>query len=167
MKRITFLFLSLCGISLSSQNRIPDMDKGVYIYEEIGKPFQERTCLILGKSGGKWFGRINATTDEFETAREGYEPGYIVAPLEQIKVVNDSTLSFSVTIRRQFQYGIPLYVRNETEAVRQGIPLWTQTGWQAEPSSTRQYQVVLSDKQIVVLPNEVNDFSRRVFMLVE
>lgn len=167
MKKFLLLALLLCSVSLSAQKGFLPVGGELHIYEEKGKDSKEQTCFLVQCSNGSWIGRMNATTDEFEIAREGYTPGYIIAPLENIKVVNDSTLSFSVTTRKQFQSKVPLYIQNEEEALQYGIPTWIQSGWLAEPTSTRHYEVVFSKAKMVILPNGVNDKYRREFILVK
>lgn len=167
MKKFLLLVLSLCSISLSAQKGLFPVGGELHVYEEKGRDSKEQTCFLIQHSNGSWIGRMNATTDEFEIAREGYTPGYIIAPLENIKVLNDSTLSFSITTHKQFQCGIPLFIQNEEEALQYGIPTWVQTGWLPEPTATRYYEVVFSKTKMCVLPNRVNDKDRREFILVK
>lgn len=92
----------ICSISLSAQERV-DIDTLLYRYHN---PEQDNYSDMLPedcymelylengilKKGFFW-----GTTDEFERAREGYECGYFVMPMTDIKQGKDS-ISFSLNI---------------------------------------------------------------------
>ena len=130
MKKL-FLFISLSWATLSasaqSEVLLPQAQQ-TYIYEEqltypAGRG--DRCYLIFWKDSLGVHGCLNATTDEFYVAREGYLPGYEIRPLQNIIVKQDS-LSFTVEAGVEFDYPVPLYCKEEATAQRMGIPLWIQ-----------------------------------------
>ena len=100
MKKL-FLFISLSWATLSasaqSEILLPQAQQ-TYIYEEqLTYPTgtEDRCYLIFWQDAQGLHGCLNATTDEFYLAREGYLPGYEIRPLQNIVVKQDS-LSFTV-----------------------------------------------------------------------
>lgn len=140
-------------------------------YESVSwdnKPLKnigERTFFIFWQESGKLKGRLNGTTDEIVTAREGYRPGYIVAPLHDIKVINDSTITFSIANTMQFGCELPLYVKNEAEATQLGYPSWADVSSNSLPPSQRQYTVSFSGKTLIIRPDGAYDKFERLFRL--
>ena len=110
---VSFL-LSTCPTSMKSRSHIHREERIVAILS-FGK-------ILLGVHGC-----LNATTDEFYVAREGFLPGYEIRPLQNIIVKQDS-LSFTVEAGVEFDNPVPLYCKEEATAQRMGIPLWIQKG---------------------------------------
>ena len=130
MKKL-FLFISLSWATLSasaqSEVLLPQAQQ-IYIYEEqLTYPTgtEDRCYLIFWQDAQGIHGCLNATTDEFYLAREGYLPGYEIRPLQNIIVKQDS-LSFTVEAGVEFDNPVPLYCKEEATAQRMGIPLWIQ-----------------------------------------
>ena len=92
----------------------------------IGK--RESLLSYLSEDSLGVHGCLNATTDEFYVAREGFLPGYEIRPLQNIIVKQDS-LSFTVEAGVEFDNPVPLYCKEEATAQRMGIPLWIQKRW--------------------------------------
>ncbi len=100
MKKL-FLFISLSWATLSactqSEILLPQAQQTSIYEEQISHPSggEDRCYLIFWKDSLGVHGCLNATTDEFYLAREGYLPGYEIRPLQNIIVKQDS-LSFTV-----------------------------------------------------------------------
>ena len=126
MKKL-FLFISLSWATLSasaqSEILLPQTQQ-TYIYEEqLNYPAGrgDRCYLIFWKDSLGVHGCLNATTDEFYVAREGYLPGYEIRPLQNIIVKQDS-LSFTVEAGVEFDYPVPYIARRRLQRQRMGIP---------------------------------------------
>ena len=126
MKKL-FLFISLSWATLSasaqSEVLLPQTQQ-TYIYEEqLTYPTgtEDRCYLIFWKDSLGVHGCLNATTDEFYVAREGYFPGYEIRPLQNIIVKQDS-LSFTVEAGVEFDNPVPLYCKEEGYSAAHGHP---------------------------------------------
>lgn len=158
MQRFFFLlFISLGVLTSSAQIEklvpLPDM---LFIYEEqFDAPIQQdnRCFIVLWKDSLGLHGRMNATTDEFYTAREGYLPGYEIRPLKNI-VVRDSLLSFEVDPGVAFDNPVPLYCKDEAEARRSGIPLWVQKYTNIRFALTHRYTGVIRSDRFITAEGE-------------
>ena len=106
-KLLILLFLSwtLHAVYAQTEGLVP-IEHVSYIYEEqISYPSgrEDRCYLIFWKDSLGVHGCLNATTDEFYVAREGFLPGYEIRPLQNIIVKQDS-LSFTVEAGVEFDY---------------------------------------------------------------
>ena len=130
-KLLILLFLSWrCTLYMLKRKASFLFEHVSYIYEEqISYPSgrEDRCYLIFRKDSLGVHGCLNATTDEFYVAREGFLPGYEIRPLQNIIVKQDS-LSFTVEAGVEFDNPVPLYCKEEATAQRMGIPLWIQKG---------------------------------------
>lgn len=65
------------------------------------------------------------TTDEFTDVREGYECGFFVLPISQIRQKEDS-LFFTLDARKEkfFTKAIPLDITTSQDAMKKGFQLW-------------------------------------------
>ena len=121
------LFWRLHAVYAQTEKLVP-IEHVSCIYEEqrsYPSGIGDRCYLIFWKDSLGVHGCLNATTDEFYVAREGYFPGYEIRPLQNIIVKQDS-LSFTVEAGVEFDYPVPLYCKEEATAQRMGIPLWIQ-----------------------------------------
>ena len=168
MKKL-FLFISLSWATLSasaqSEVLLPQAQQ-IYIYEEqLTYPTgtEDRCYLIFWKDSLGVHGCLNATTDEFYLAREGYLPGYEIRPLQNIIVKQDS-LSFTVEAGIEFDNPVPLYCKEEATAQRMGIPRWIQVG--AKPDvTTHIYKGKIEANRLVIDEGEPFSIPRkRVFI---
>lgn len=96
----------------------------VYSHDDLLQRKGERCFFVLWQEQGTLHGRYNGTTDALEQGREGYLPGYVVAPMQAIKVLNDSTLSFTLSATTQFAYELPLCITSEAQAQALGYEVW-------------------------------------------
>ena len=167
--KILFLFISLSWATLSasaqSEILLPQTQQ-TYIYEEqLTYPTgtEDRCYLIFWQDAQGLHGCLNATTDEFYVAREGYLPGYEIRPLQNIIVKQDS-LSFTVEAGVEFYNPIPLYCKEEATAQHMGIPRWIQVG--AKPDvTTHIYKGKIEANRLVIDEGEPFSIPRkRIFI---
>ena len=159
MKRLLILLIPLILLFLSwtlhavyaQTEKLVPIEHVSSIYEEqltypTGR--EDRCYLIFWKDSLGVHGSLNATTDEFYLAREGYLPGYEIRPLQNIIVKQDS-LSFTVEAGVEFYNPIPLYCKEEATAQRMGIPPWIQKG--AKPDvTTHKYKGKIEVNRLVI-----------------
>ena len=164
---LLFLSLSWAVLSACTQSEVllPQAQQ-TYIYEEqLTYPTggEDRCYLIFWKDSLGVHGCLNATTDEFYLAREGYLPGSEIRPLQNIIVKQDS-LSFTVEAGVEFDNPVPLYCKEEATAQRMGIPLWIQKG--AKPDViTHKYKGKIEANRLVIDDGEPFTIPRkRVFI---
>ena len=168
MKKILILlFLSwtLHAVYAQTEKLVPIEHVSSIYEEQISHPSggEDRCYLIFWKDSLGVHGCLNATTDEFYLAREGYLPGYEIRPLQNIIVKQDS-LSFTVEAGVEFDNPVPLYCKEEATAQRMGIPPWIQKG--AKPDvTTHKYKGKIEANRLVI--DEGEPFSipcKRVFI---
>ena len=168
MKKILILlFLSwtLHAVYAQTEKLVPIEHVSSIYEEQLTYPTggEDRCYLIFWKDSLGVYGCLNATTDEFYLAREGYLPGYEIRPLQNIIVKQDS-LSFTVEAGVEFYNPIPLYCKEEATAQRMGIPPWIQKG--AKPDvTTHKYKGKIEANRLVI--DEGEPFSipcKRVFI---
>ena len=168
MKRfLILLFLSwtLHAVYAQTEKLVPIEHVSSIYEEQLTYPTgrEDRCYLIFWKDSLGVHGCLNATTDEFYLAREGYLPGYEIRPLQNIIVKQDS-LSFTVEAGVEFYYPVPLYCKEEATAQRMGIPRWIQKG--AKPDvTTRIYKGKIEANRLVIDEGEPYSIPRkRVFI---
>lgn len=168
MKKILILlFLSwtLHAVYAQTEKLVPIEHVSSIYEEQLTYPTggEDRCYLIFWKDSLGVYGCLNATTDEFYLAREGYPPGYEIRPLQNIIVKQDS-LSFTVEAGVEFDNPVPLYCKEEATAQRMGIPPWIQKG--AKPDvTTHKYKGKIEANRLVI--DEGEPFSipcKRVFI---
>ena len=168
MKKILILlFLSwtLHAVYAQTEKLVPIEHVSSIYEEQLTYPTggEDRCYLIFWKDSLGVHGCLNASTDEFYLAREGYLPGYEIRPLQNIIVKQDS-LSFTVEAGVEFDYPVPLYCKEEATAQRMGIPPWIQDG--AKPDvTTHKYKGKIEANRLVI--DEGEPFSipcKRVFI---
>ena len=174
MKRLLILLIPLILLFLSwtlhavyaQTEKLVPIEHVSSIYEEqLDYPAgrEDRCYLIFWKDSLGVHGCLNATTDEFFLAREGYLPGYEIRPLQNIIVKQDS-LSFTAEAGIEFYNPIPLYCKEEAAAQRMGIPRWIQEG--AKPHvTTHIYKGKIEANRLVIDDGEPFTIPRkRVFI---
>ena len=153
MKKILILlFLSwtLHAVYAQTEKLVPIEHVSSIYEEQLTYPTgrEDRCYLIFWKDSLGVHGCLNATTDEFYLAREGYLPGYEIRPLQNIIVKQDS-LSFTVEAGVEFDNPVPLYCKEEATAQRMGIPPWIQKG--AKPDvTTHKYKGKIEVNRLVI-----------------
>ena len=164
---LLFLSLSWAVLSACAQAEVllPQAQQTSIYEEQLDYPsgIGDRCYLIFWKDSLGVHGCLNATTDEFYVAREGFLPGYEIRPLQNIIVKQDS-LSFTVEAGVEFDYPVPLYCREEATAQRMGIPRWIQKG--AKPDvTTHIYKGKIEANRLVIDDGEPFTIPRkRVFI---
>ena len=168
MKRfLILLFLSwtLHAVYAQTEKLVPIEHVSSIYEEQLTYPTgrEDRCYLIFWKDSLGVHGCLNATTDEFYLAREGYLPGYEIRPLQNIIVKQDS-LSFTAEAGVEFDYPVPLYCKEEATAQRMGIPRWIQKG--AKPDvTTHIYKGKIEANRLVIDEGEPFSIPRkRVFI---
>ena len=162
---LLFLFWTLHAVYAQTEKLVPIEHVSSIYEEQISHPAggEDRCYLIFWKDSLGVHGCLNATTDEFYLAREGYLPGYEIRPLQNIIVKQDS-LSFTVEAGIEFDNPVPLYCKEEATAQRMGIPPWIQDG--AKPDvTTHKYKGKIEANRLVIDEGEPFSIPRkRVFI---
>jgi hypothetical protein len=101
-----------------SQKSVVDNLVGVYeyIYEYNTKNLTENHYIVLESEHDFVVGRYYGTSDDFDDAREGYLPGFFVAPLRQLSIQGQK-ISFQIELHADdlFLNPIELSIRSSQE----------------------------------------------------
>jgi hypothetical protein len=95
-----------------------------YTYEYNTATLVEDHYILLDSVAGSLRGWYYGTTDDFDSAREGYLPGFFVAGMEELRVSGDS-IAFTLRPRALFAAPVPLRHRDPAEVPRDSLPGWT------------------------------------------
>ena len=162
---LLFLFWRLHAVYAQTEKLVPIEHVSSIYEEQLDYPAGrgDRCYLIFWKDSLGVHGCLNATTDEFYLAREGYLPGYEIRPLQNIIVKQDS-LSFTAEAGVALYNPIPLYCKEEATAQHMGIPRWIQEG--AKPDvTTHIYKGKIEANRLVIDEGEPFSIPRkRVFI---
>lgn len=170
-----FVLLALLSSS-TSQAQIKDRfaEGQRYVYELV--PMQtyllqhtgERCFFVLWQAQGKLYGRYNGTTDAFDRGREGYLPGYVVAPMQDVKVLNDSTLSFTLSTTTPFAYELPLCITSEAQAQALGYAVWRHPLFWDDPDywQPRRFVATCTGHTMMVQPEAESPTAAERYVLV-
>lgn len=175
MKQIMlFLLALLSGLTSQAQMKKHFVEGQRYVYElvyshdDLLQRKGERCFFVLWQEQGTLHGRYNGTTDALEQGREGYLPGYVVAPMQAIKVLNDSTLSFTLSATTQFANELPLCITSEAQAQALGYALWRHPlfGHDSNYWQPRHGVMTLSGDRLRVQPDATNPLQVDHYLLV-
>jgi hypothetical protein len=96
-----------------------------YVYPYNTPDLIENHFIVLDSSGGAVRGWYYGTSDEFDTAREGYLPGFFVAPISGLRLAGEA-ISFTLTRpARFFTTPVPLQYREGADVPRSLLEEWT------------------------------------------
>lgn len=126
----------------------PALASGQVVYEYV-YPYNtpdliENHFIVLDFEGGEARGWYYATSDEFDSAREGYLPGFFVAEMSELRL-SEASISFSLTRpERFFTSAVPLEYRDVTS-----IPVGLIEEWSVPlPVASRAYVGTRSGDEI-------------------
>ena len=87
-----------------------------YIYEYNTKDLNENHYIVLEPDSDFVVGRYYGTSDDFDDAREGYLPGFFVAPMRQLSIQGQK-ISFQIELQEDelFLKPIDLSIRSSQE----------------------------------------------------
>lgn len=117
----------------------------VYFYEYNIPSLEENHYVVLEADDDELRGWYFGTTDDFDSGREGYLPGFFVAPMENLTVVGDRIFfSLRVSSDECFSKPVPRHYRSASEVPTDEIERWPQT-IRMEP---RAYEGVITPEAI-------------------
>jgi hypothetical protein len=130
-----------------AQSDAPDGGPAIYqyVYPHNTSELIENHYIVLDSIDGTLRGWYYGTSDEFDSGREGYLPGFFVAEMEGLRVAN-GTISFALRPSTMFKSPVPL--QNRTSA---DVRLEKWTGPQLQGVS--RYSGSLTTDQIVINTN--------------
>ena len=156
------LVLALAApVVLSCQNRAAGGYPAVYryTYEYNTEDLIEDHFIVLDRVEGAVVGWYYGTSDEFDAVREGYRPGFFVAPMEGLRILPDGALAFS--LRRPasfFTAPVPLRYRSEAD-----LPPGSLDAWPVElPDGSRDYAGTMRGDELVLTTERVPRVFRRI-----
>ncbi|MGF7057425.1 hypothetical protein [Brassicibacter mesophilus] len=136
-----------------------------YDYENDSEDLIEDHYIVLEIVNGKLQGRYYGTSDEFDEVREGYYPGFFVANMQNLEIVDD-VITFSVEVQESdlFSKEISVEYKTSGEIPLDENPIWENRhiieGVEQNP---RHYTGRIVDGEILL---EV-EYGTRVFKRVE
>ena len=132
-----------------------------YEYEHNTDYLSEDHYIVIEKVNDKLAGRYYGTTDDFDTAREGYYPGFYVSSMRDLKISKDS-ITFNIQLHKNEIFSMPVDLKYKTsmEVPLEQNSLWDNNHIFEDPViNHKDYEgIIINDKiQIDV------DFGPRVF----
>jgi hypothetical protein len=117
-----------------------------YVYPYNTPDLTENHYLVLDTSGPEPRAWYYGTSDEFDTAREGYLPGFFVAPTTDL-ALSAAAISFAIDRPdRFFAAPVPLDYRSPDD-----VPAGLLGEWSVPlPTAARRYAGTLSDDTITL-----------------
>jgi hypothetical protein len=121
---IAALLTGACGANSSAQTAVSSAVYE-YVYPYNTPDLIENHYVVLDSAGGELRGWYYGTSDEFDAAREGYLPGFFVAPMETLRITGGA-ISFRLTRpARFFVAPVPLEYRDADAVPPGALEEWT------------------------------------------
>jgi hypothetical protein len=142
------LILLACLLAPVSGAEAQAPTTGTYLFEY---PYNtpeliEDHFIVLEGGGSELRGWYYGTSDEFDAGREGYLPGFFVAPLTGLSVAGDA---ISFTLNRPGRFFVAPVPRRYRDA--EDVPAGMVAEWNVPlPTDSRQYAGTLRGGQIVL-----------------
>jgi hypothetical protein len=126
--RVTFIATTLIATAACAAQRESRAAGYPRVYEytyEFNTPsLVENHYIVLDSAGGAIRGWYFGTSDDFDSGREGYLPGFFVAPMEGLRISGDA-ISFALRPRELFASPVPLRYRDSAAMPRELLQKWT------------------------------------------
>jgi len=86
---------------------------------------EENHYIVLTEKNGKTVGLYYGNSDDFDEAREGYDPGFFVVPMNELKIGKD-TIRFVLDVKdsNMLDKPINLQIKSTQEALNAGYKNW-------------------------------------------
>jgi hypothetical protein len=142
------LVLIGCLLAQVSDVRAQVPMTGTYVHEYAYSTPEliEDHFIVLAEADGELRGRYYGTSDEFDEAREGYLPGFFVAPMEGLVITGDQVAFTLNRPSRFFAAPVPLHFESVAD-----IPSGLLDEWDVPlPAESRQYAGTLLGGEIVL-----------------
>jgi len=98
-----------------------------YVYPYNTSDLIENQYIIIEIRDSTYIGLYYGTTDEFDPMREGYAPGFFIAPMDHLKISGDS-ITFTLWVANENIYDKPvdLKIKSNGQAKKEGYQNWIQ-----------------------------------------
>jgi hypothetical protein len=110
LRLFPFVPFVACLLFLAKQSDASDLKKlsGIYEYVyENNATLIENHYIELDASKALPTGTYYGTSDDFDDSREGYLPGFFMAPMSDLELT-DSVIRFKVTVRKGSMWSKPI-----------------------------------------------------------
>lgn len=151
--------------TIDIKNDVVNIDKYIgtyeYIYPDNTEDLIENQYIIIDKKDSKYFGLYYGTTDEFDETREGYLPGFFVAPMDNLEINND-TIKFTLSVDDKdfFEKPIDRDIKSTEEAFKAGYENW---GVKMNKKFSKKYSGVIKDNGQIFFKGQ-EDFLDKTFI---
>ena len=156
------------NVEISNMPNISSMDDHIgiycYDYEDDTPDLIEDHYIVLKNVRGRVIGRYYGTSDDFDQAREGYNPGFFVADMRDLQIVNNE-ISFAVYLSENDLFSKPVNLKYKYS---KGVPIDENPLWQnkqiieVSDNNPRKYKGKIVNGEIIV---EIED-GKRIFKKV-
>jgi len=162
---IAIVLAIAAGIKLmrNDQNSNHDFEAyaGVYYfdYQQDSADLIEDHYIVIETYEGKLRGYYYGTSDDFDHAREGYAPGFFVAQMKDLNIVN-GTIRFDIQLFSRDIFSAPVdlsYKQSDTVSVESNAPWLNAQIFSAENGIMNNYQGTIENEEIIL---KINDESR-------
>ncbi|OPZ87796.1 MAG: hypothetical protein BWY74_03311 [Firmicutes bacterium ADurb.Bin419] len=137
---------------------------GVYKYdnENDSKDLVEDHYIIIEFMNDRYYGRYYGTSDDFDTAREGYYPGFFVSEMRDLVIENDE-IEFSIKLQNSDVFSKPVDLRYKTSNDVPNIdnPIWENSHIiEVLDRNPRVYKGKIDNSKIILeIDNEIRTYN--------
>jgi|APLow6443716910_1056828.scaffolds.fasta_scaffold369703_1 hypothetical protein len=130
-----------------------------YIYPYNSEDLIENQYIILIKSKEGYSGWYYGTSDEFDSAREGYLPAFFVTEMLNLKISNDTiTFKLAISDNDLLTEPVTLKLRSTEEAIKDGYSKWSNM---INPTPKEYWGLIINSNQISL--KGADEFQNKAF----
>jgi len=130
-----------------------------YIYPYNSEDLIENQYIILVKSKEGYSGWYYGTSDEFDSAREGYLPAFFVTEMINLKISNDTiTFKLAISDNDPLTEPVNLKLRSTEEAIKAGYSKWSNI---INPTPKKCWGLIINSNQISL--KGADEFQNKAF----
>ena len=129
----------------------------IYPYNSAGLIENQYIVLIQNKTG--YSGWYYGTSDEFDSAREGYLPAFFVTEMLNLKISNDTiTFKLAISDNDLLTEPVNLKLRSTEEAIKAGYSKWSNM---INPTPKECWGLIINSNQISL--KGADEFQNKAF----
>ena len=130
-----------------------------YIYPYNSADLIENQYIVLIQNKTGYSGWYYGTSDEFDSAREGYLPAFFVTEMLNLKISNDTiTFKLAISDNDLLIEPVTLKLRSTEEAIKAGYSKW---GNKINPTPKEYWGLIINSNQISL--KGADEFQNKAF----
>jgi hypothetical protein len=130
-----------------------------YIYPYNSADLIENQYIVLIQNKTGYSGWYYGTSDEFDSAREGYLPAFFVTEMLNLKISNDTiTFKLAISDNDLLIEPVTLKLRSTEEAIKAGYSKWSN---KINPTPKEYWGLIINSNQISL--KGADEFQNKAF----